>query len=92
MNFSLNYSIKYFKNNNCYYKCRTLQSKAPVNQLVNADGTSVIDIKTATDTSLKAKRNYIFARLCNEKQPFLYYKNNCKLIPYSLIKVILMHQ
>ena len=43
------------------------QSKAPVSQLVNADDTSVIEIKTATDTSLKAKRNYIFARLCNEK-------------------------
>ena len=45
-------------------QCR---SKAPVSQLVNADDTSVIEIKTATDTSLKAKRNYIFARLCNEK-------------------------
>ena len=29
-------------------------------QLVNADDTSVIEIKTAMDTSLKAKRNYIF--------------------------------
>ena len=46
-----------------------------MSQLVNADDTSVIEIKTATDTSLKAKRNYIFARLCNEKQPFLYYTN-----------------
>ena len=35
-----------------------------MSQLVNADDTSVIEIKTATDTSLKAKRNYIFARLC----------------------------
>ena len=43
------------------------KSKAPVSQLVNADDTSVIEIKTATETSLKAKRNYIFARLCNEK-------------------------
>ena len=34
---------------------------------VNADDTSVIEIKTAADTSLKAKRNYIFAQLCNEK-------------------------
>ena len=41
------------------------KSKAPVSQLINADDTSVIEIKTATDTSLKAKRNYIFARLCN---------------------------
>ena len=38
-----------------------------MSQLVNADDTSVIEIKTATDTSLKAKRNDIFARLCNEK-------------------------
>ena len=59
---------------------------------MNADDTSVIEIKTATDTSLKAKRNYIFARLCNEKYPFLYYKNDCKLIPYSLDKVILMRR
>ena len=44
-----------------------LRSKAPVSQLVNADDTSVIEIKTATDTSLQAKRNYIFARLCNKK-------------------------
>ena len=44
-----------------------IKSKAPVSQLVNVDDTSVIEIKTATDTSLKAKRNYIFARLCNEK-------------------------
>ena len=35
-------------------------------ELVNADNTSVIEIKTATDY-LEAKRNYIFARLCNEK-------------------------
>ena len=33
---------------------------------VNAVDTSV-EIKTAADTSLKAKRNYIFAQLCNEK-------------------------
>ena len=43
------------------------ESEAPVSQLVNADDTSVIEIKTATDTSLKAKRNDIFAQLCNEK-------------------------
>ena len=30
-----------------------------MSQLVNADGTSVIEIKMATDTTLKAKRNYI---------------------------------
>ena len=37
-------------------------SKAPVNV-----DSSVIEIKTAIHTSLKAKRNYIFARSCNEK-------------------------
>ena len=34
---------------------------------MNADDTSVIEIKMATDTSLKAKKNNIFARLRNEK-------------------------
>ena len=32
-----------------------IKSKAPVSQLVKADDTSVIEIKTATDTSLEAK-------------------------------------
>ena len=67
-----------------------LKSKAPVSQLVNADDTSVIEMKKATETSLKAKRNYIFARLCNEKQPFLYYKNDCQIILYRLNTIILM--